>query len=430
MNQPITAKINNKGHFEIGGCDCVDIASEFGTPLYVLCEVSVRGKCREYRTAFKDRYPNSLVIYASKALCNISLLKIIQDEGLGVDVSSFGELYTAKKAGVDLANVYMHGNNKPKKELEDAIDLNVGAIVVDNFAELETIGEITSKSKKQVKILFRVNPGIEAHTHEFIQTGQTDSKFGIAKEDILKAVSFALKLEYVDFAGLHAHIGSQIFDIDPFLAEIDVLTLLAKEINNQLGFKVREINIGGGLGIDYSGSDNVPAIDSFAGKIISHFKEKCAEASIGEPKLILEPGRSIVGVAGITLYTVGSVKDIPGIRKYVSVDGGMSDNPRPILYGAKYEALIANKASMQKEEKVTIVGRFCESGDKLLIDYELQKAEKGDILAVLCTGAYNYSMASNYNRVTRPAMALANNGSVKLIIKRESYEDLVRCDVF
>jgi len=429
MNQPITAKINNKGHFEIGGCDCVDIASEFATPVYVLCEVSVRGKCREYRTAFKDRYPNSLVIYASKALCNISLLKIIQDEGLGVDVSSFGELYTAKKAGVDLANVYMHGNNKPRKELEDAIDLNVGAIVVDNFAELETIGEITSKLKKQVKILFRVNPGIEAHTHEFIQTGQTDSKFGIAKEDILKAVLLALKLEYVDFAGLHAHIGSQIFDVNPFLAEIDVLADLARQINNELNYKVKEINIGGGLGIDYSGSDNVPSIDFFANKIVSHFKEKCADAEIGEPKLILEPGRSIIGVAGVTLYTVGNVKDIPGIRKYVSVDGGMADNPRPILYGAKYEATIANKASLPKNDKVTIVGRFCESGDKLLVDYELQKAEKGDVLAVLCTGAYNYSMASNYNRVGRPAMILVNNGNAKLIVKRETHEDLAQNDV-
>ncbi|OGC35509.1 diaminopimelate decarboxylase, partial [candidate division WOR-1 bacterium RIFOXYC2_FULL_37_10] len=362
-------------------------------------------------------------------LCNISLLKIIQDEGLGVDVSSFGELYTAKKAGVDLANVYMHGNNKPRKELEDAIDLNVGAIVVDNFAELETIGEITSKLKKQVKILFRVNPGIEAHTHEFIQTGQTDSKFGIAKEDILKAVLLALKLEYVDFAGLHAHIGSQIFDVNPFLAEIDVLADLARQINNELNYKVKEINIGGGLGIDYSGSDNVPSIDFFANKIVSHFKEKCADAEIGEPKLILEPGRSIIGVAGVTLYTVGNVKDIPGIRKYVSVDGGMADNPRPILYGAKYEATIANKASLPKNDKVTIVGRFCESGDKLLVDYELQKAEKGDVLAVLCTGAYNYSMASNYNRVGRPAMILVNNGNAKLIVKRETHEDLAQNDV-
>ena len=238
-----------------------------------------------------------------------------------------------------------------------------------------------------------------------------------------------MKLEYVDFAGLHAHIGSQIFDVNPFLAEIDVLADLARQINNELNYKVKEINIGGGLGIDYSGSDNVPSIDFFANKIVSHFKEKCADAEIGEPKLILEPGRSIIGVAGVTLYTVGNVKDIPGIRKYVSVDGGMADNPRPILYGAKYEATIANKASLPKNDKVTIVGRFCESGDKLLVDYELQKAEKGDVLAVLCTGAYNYSMASNYNRVGRPAMILVNNGNAKLIVKRETHEDLAQNDV-
>lgn len=429
MNQPITSKINTKGHLEIAGCDCVDLASEFGTPLYVMDEVTLRGKCREYRTAFKDRYQNTLIIYASKALCTTALLRIINDEGLGVDVSSGGEFFTARNAGCNLSNIYFHGNNKPERELEEAIDAGIGRIVVDNLQELANLDKITEKLKKKIKILFRVNPGIDAHTHEFIQTGQIDSKFGISKENIVEAVKLTQKMNFVDFVGLHAHIGSQIFDVKPFLAEIDVLTTLAAQILKTTQIRVEELDIGGGLGIDYSGSDDVTSIDSFAKEIVDRLKTNLAKEDLLEPKLILEPGRSIVANAGITLYKIGSVKEIPGIRKYVAVDGGMSDNPRPILYQAKYEALIANKANDKKSEKVTVCGRFCETGDKLIIDYDLQKAEPNDILAVFCTGAYNYSMASNYNRVPRPAMVLVNNGTGTLIVKRESYQDLVQNDI-
>jgi diaminopimelate decarboxylase len=423
MNQPITAKINEKGHLEIGGCDLVDLAAEFGTPLYVMDEVTLRGKCREYRTAFKNRYDNTLIIYANKALCNTAILKIIQDEGLGADVASGGELYTARKAGCNLKTIYFHGNNKTQKELLEAVEMEVGRIVVDNFDELALLDRITEKLGKKIDILFRVNPGIEAHTHEFIQTGQIDSKFGINKERIPEAIKLANKTKYVNFIGLHAHIGSQIFDIKPFLAELDILCELSAIS------PVEEINIGGGLGIDYSGSDEVPTVDQFADEVVGHFKQCCERHKLGEPRLILEPGRSIVGTAGVTLYTVGGVKEIPGIRKYVSVDGGLADNPRPILYDAQYSALLANKARKPAAEKVSIAGRFCESGDKLIKDIELPKVEVGDILAVFATGAYNYSMASNYNRVGRPAMVLINNGTPTLILKRESNEDLTQNDV-
>ena len=429
MNQPITSNVNSKGHYEVGGCDCVDLAQEFGTPLYILDETTVRGKCREYRTAFKDKYINCQIIYASKALCTTALLKIIQDEGLGLDVSSGGELYTAKRAGFNLSNIYFHGNNKTEREMEDAINWGVGQIVVDNLDELSLLDIISAKLNKKVRILFRVNPGIEAHTHEFIQTGKTDSKFGIAKENIVSAVKAAINMKNIEFVGLHSHIGSQIFDTKGFLAEIDVLTQLASDIIKETGFRIEIINIGGGLGIDYSGHDDLVSIDVLASQLTDKLKNKCKEFNLGEPKLILEPGRSIVANAGVTLYSVGSVKEIPGIRTYVSVDGGMSDNPRPILYQAKYEALVANRANEKTTSKVTIAGRFCESGDKLIENYELATVKPGDIIAVLATGAYNYSMASNYNRVPRPAMVLATNGIPTLIIKRETYEDLVQNDI-
>ena len=429
MNQPITSKINNKGHLEVGGCDLVGLAAEFGTPLYVIDETTVRSRCREYKTAFKNRYDNSQVIYACKALCNTAIVKIMNNEGLGLDVSSGGELYTAKKANCNLNSVYFHGNNKSKKELEEAVEWGAGRIVVDNFDELRNLDEITKKLGKKIDILFRINPGIEAHTHEFIQTGRIDSKFGISKEKAAEAAGLTRKMTYVNYLGLHAHIGSQIFEVSPYLAEIEILGRLADQIRTETGLKAEEIDIGGGLGIDYSGADEAPSIDSFAERTVSHFIKTCKEFKLNDPKLILEPGRSVIGTAGVTVYTIGMVKDIPGVRKYAAVDGGMSDNPRPILYDAKYDALLANRARETKKEKVTIAGRFCESGDKLIKDIELPEVKVGDILAVFGTGAYNYSMASNYNRVGRPAMVLVLNGIPTLILKRESYDDLILNDV-
>jgi diaminopimelate decarboxylase len=419
MNQPITSKINAKGHLEIGGCDLVDLAAEFGTPLYIMDETTLRVRCREYKNAFKDHYENTRIVYACKALCTTAVLKIVNEEGLGVDVASGGELYTARKAGCDLKNAYFHGNNKTRKELEQAVEWGVGRIVVDNFDELALLDEVTQKMRKKVDILFRINPGIEAHTHEFIQTGQTDSKFGIAKKRAAEAVKAAQKVPYINFIGLHGHIGSQIFDVKPYAALVKLLA--------GLGIGIEELDIGGGIGIDYTGKDKPPAIDDLAVTVMGAFKK--AWPVNPAPRLVLEPGRSIVGTAGVTVYTVGGVKKIPGIRKYVSVDGGMSDNPRPILYDAKYDALLANRAKDPKKEKVTVAGRFCESGDKLIKDIRLPQVKVGDLLAVFCTGAYNYSMASNYNRVGRPAMVLVNNGGAALIQKRESYEDLVLNDM-
>jgi len=429
MNQPLTSKINEKGHLEVGGCDLVDLAAEFGTPLYILDETTIRGRCREYKTAFKSRYDNSLVIYACKALCNTAVVKIMNDEGLGLDVSSGGELYTARKANCEIKNIFFHGNNKTKKELKEAVEAGIGRIVVDNLDELKNLDAITRELNKKADILFRVNPGIEAHTHEFIQTGKIDSKFGLAKEKIVEAVKFANKTKFLNFMGLHAHIGSQILDIKPFKAEVETLCVLAGQILKETGTRIEELNLGGGLGIDYSGSEIVPGINDLAEEIVLTLKQKSKEFDLGEPKLILEPGRSIVGSAGVTIYTVGSVKEIPGVRTYVAVDGGMADNPRPILYDAKYDALLANKARAPKAQNVTVAGRFCESGDKLIQDIDLPKVEVGDILAVFCTGAYNYSMASNYNRVGRPAIVLIKDGAPTLILKRESYEDLILNDV-
>lgn len=425
---PLTFKVN-KGQIEIGGVPAAELVKEFGTPLYVLDEKTLRERSREYKTSFKSRYPNTEIIYAAKAFCSTAILKIMQDEGLGADVVSGGELQTALKAGMNPRKIYFHGNNKSAAEIEMALKSSVGRIVVDNFDELKRLDDISIRTGMRADCLIRVNPGIEAHTHEFIQTGRTDSKFGILKERVLEAVSLIDKMRNANFIGLHAHIGSQIFDLEPFSAEIDVLLGIAKDIYDKTNIGIEELNIGGGLGINYLDEDKAPGVDALASSVTTRLKETVKSLGIEEPRLILEPGRSIVGPAGVTLYTVGAIKEIPGIRKYVCVDGGMSDNPRPILYGAKYDALIANKADRQRTEKVTIAGRFCESGDVLIRDIMIQAPEIGDIVLIPCTGAYNYSMSSNYNRVPRPPVVLVSDGSPTLIVARESYDDLTSRDV-
>jgi diaminopimelate decarboxylase len=420
--------VNEKGHLEIGGCDVFDLAKEFGTPLYIMDENDVRAKCRIYKKAFKSKYPNSDFIFASKALCVTGLLKMINEEGFGVDVSSGGELFTAIKAGVDRKKIYFHGNNKSMKEIEEGLTVSIGRFVADNFDELERLNEATKKKDIKANVLIRVNPGVEAHTHDSVKTGQADSKFGILKDKVIDAVKLIGSMKNVRFVGLHAHIGSQIFDAKGFLSEVDVLIDLARDIKDKLNIQIEELNIGGGIGIAYIDSDDPLKVEDFAEAITKKVQEKIGRYKLAMPKLIIEPGRSIVGRAGVTLYTVGSVKDIPGIRKYVIVDGGMSDNIRPMLYGAKYEFVKADNVKAERTDKVTIAGRFCESGD-VLANIRLPKVEKGDLLAVLCTGAYNYSMASNYNRVPRPAMIIVKNGKAKIILKRESYEDITSCDI-
>jgi diaminopimelate decarboxylase len=417
-NFPDSAAVNERGHLQIGGCDVVDLAREFGTPLYVMDEVTLRNRCRDYLHSFRLHYPNIEIIYASKALCAAGISEVIANEGLGFDVSSGGELFTVLKAGADPRKIYFHGNNKSLREMEEGLKAGIGHFVVDHAAELEKLDALTQKLKVKTSVLIRVNPGIEAHTHEFIQTGKIDSKFGMQIADLENLIPRVRKMMFVEFSGFHAHIGSQILDVSPFVAEAEFLLKLTDQ------FGAAEMNLGGGLGIAYLDQHEPPSIGHFAAEISKVIKNRTTA------KLILEPGRSIVGGAGVTLYTVGGIKDISGIRKYLFVDGGMADNPRPILYEAKYAALLGNKPEAGKDDLVTIAGRFCESGDILIKDLRLPKAEPGDILVVLCTGAYNYSMASNYNRVGRPAMVLANNGDAAMVVKRESYEDIIINDAF
>ena len=413
---PDSAKTNDRGQLEIGGCDVIDLAKEFGTPLYVMDEMTLRDRCRQYVKAFKEHYPNSEIVFASKALSTVGISEVIASEGLGFDVASGGELYTVLKAKVDPKKIYFHGNNKSPQEIKEGLQAGIGRFVVDNEYELTNLDRLAQETGLQAKIHFRVNPGIEAHTHEFIQTGKIDSKFGIARDQLDNLVHMARKLKHVRLVGLHSHIGSQILDVKPFVAEVELLLGLVKK------YELEEINIGGGLGIAYLPQHVPPSIEHLAREVSSVLKGQTMA------KLILEPGRSIVGSAGVTLYTIGAVKDIPGIRKYVLVDGGMSDNPRPILYDAKYQAFVGSRPEAEREEIVTVAGRFCESGDVLIKDIKLPAVKVGDILVVSATGAYNYSMASNYNRVCRPAMVLVSEGDAEIVVRRESYEDLVLND--
>lgn len=416
-NLPDSATINKNGQLVIGGLAATKLAQKFGTPLYVVDEQTVRNRCRQYLEAFHQYYPNTEIIFASKALCTVGLSRVIASEGLGFDVSSGGELFTVLKAKADPAKIYFHGNNKSSAEIVQGLKSKVGRFVVDNQFELANLAAVAKKLKKTANILIRINPGIEAHTHEFIQTGKIDSKFGVPLDQLEDLVNKAKTYKNVRLCGFQAHIGSQILDLAPFVAVTKLLLELTKK------YGTAEINIGGGLGIPYLADQSAPSIAELAKQVTAVLKGKT------QAKLVVEPGRSIVGQAGITLYTIGVSREIPGIRRYLIVDGGMNDNPRYILYQAKYEALLADKANAPKTETVTIGGRFCESGDIIIKDGQLPPAKVGDLVAVLGTGAYNYSMASNYNRVPRPAMVLVNKGQAKLIVRRERNQDLIRNDV-
>ena len=426
-----TMRINSKGHLEIGGCDTVALAKKFGTPLYVIDEELLRQNCRAFYNGFKRDYPGNEVIYASKAFMTMAICKIIEEENLGLDVVSGGELYTALKAGFPPEKIYFHGNNKSREELIMALENDIGKIIVDNWHELNMLNELARKMNKVPNIYIRVSPGIEAHTHQYVKTGQIDSKFGfpLFNGDAMRAIEYALTLKNVNLVGLHSHIGSQIFDSYSYKAEIEIMMNFIKLIKEFLGWEVEELDLGGGFGIAYTEEDDPQPIEKIAHEMMQSVKEYSVSLNVKMPKIIVEPGRSIIGNAGTTLYTVGAIKEIPGIRKYVAVDGGMSDNIRTALYGAKYEAIVANKARLPRIEKVSIAGKLCESGDMLIWDILLPEIEEGDILAVLSTGAYNYSMASNYNRLPRPAAVLVSNGQADVIVERETYEDLVRKDV-
>jgi diaminopimelate decarboxylase len=423
--------INDRGHLEIGGCDCCDLVHEFGTPLYVIDEQKIRKNCRKFNEALKKYYPNSQVVYAAKAFMTMAVCRIIEEEGLGLDVVSGGELFTAIETGFPKEKIYFHGNNKSFSEIKLGVKSGVGRFVADNFFELEQLNEVGAKYHRNLNVILRITPGVEAHTHEFIKTGQIDSKFGftLPNGEALLAVGKILKLKHLKLTGLHCHIGSQIFEDEPFKAAAEAMLKLVSEIKDSYNVEINELDIGGGFGIKYVEQDAPIEIEDIIRQLTTHIKCYCKELNIQPPKLIIEPGRAIVGDAGLTLYTVGSIKDIPDVRKYISVDGGMADNIRPPLYGAEYKAVVANKASHDNNQKVSIAGKCCESGDMLIWDAVLPEINSNDIIAVLSTGAYNYSMSSNYNRLPRPAVILVNNGSCDIIVQRETYADLIRNDV-
>lgn len=425
-----TMKINDDGHLEVGGVDTLDLVKGFGTPLWVMDEAGFRQNCRAVRDAFTE-LGDSMVIYASKTLCNLSILSIVDQEGLGLDVASGGELYSALQAGFPMNKVYLHGNNKTPGELELAIESGIGRIVVDNFYELQVLNNLCAQKGKKQDILLRITPGVEAHTHEFIRTGQIDSKFGFTLPDgqAIEGIRAALDCPHLNLIGLHCHIGSQIFEMESFKHATELMMDFLNTLKQECQFEAAELDMGGGFGIYYFYGDEPRDPREWAGAVMNSVIEKCREYGLKVPRIIVEPGRSLAGPAGITLYTVGSYKEVKGIRKYIAVDGGMTDNPRPALYGSKYLAMLANKAVQEAEETVSIAGKCCESGDMLIWDARLPRVEPGDILAVLATGAYNYAMSMNYNRVPRPAMVLVGDGSADLILKRESYPDLVRNDV-
>lgn len=426
--KPLTAKVNQAGNLDIGGCDVVKLAEKYGTPLYVVDESTLRSICKDYKNAFAG-YEKTNMMFASKSLCTIATSVILNQEGFGFDVVSGGEIYTVYKAGVDMKEVLFNGNNKSFDELSLAIELGVGRISVDNFFELALLDEIAKSKNKIVDILLRITPGIECHTHEYIQTGHLDSKFGFDLTQIDDAVELVLN-NYTNLKlhGLHAHIGSQIFETKVYHDEIEILVKELARLDKEFSLKLHEINIGGGLGVKYTEEDLPPSTFEIANVIINSLNENIQKYGIEPPTLFLEPGRSIVSTSGVTLYTVGSSKQVPNGKKYVAVDGGMSDNPRPSMYQAKYLAQVANKKEDLSLQTVTIAGRFCESGDILIKDIELPKLEEGDILCVYNTGAYNYSMASNYNRVQKPQMVIVNNSKSDIIVSRETLEDLISHD--
>jgi diaminopimelate decarboxylase len=423
---PLTAKVNDQDHLEVGGCDVVHLVEQFGSPLYILDEETLRTACRQYREAFQKYYPaDSLVVYATKAWNSLAVCAIVAQEGLGLDVVSGGELYTAIQAGASPEVIYFHGNNKSVEELHYAVSVGC-AIVVDNWLELRSLSTIAS-ADDPVRILLRLTPGIECHTHDYIRTGRIDSKFGFDPEQVESVFSFVSQQSSLNLIGLHAHIGSQIFELQPHEDLASVMVGWVKKAG-EYGLSITELDIGGGLGIRYTEADDPPGIDAWVKVVCEGVIAACNQQDVPLPRLLSEPGRSIIGPACITAYTIGNQKVVPGIRTYVAVDGGMSDNPRPITYQSVYRAVVANRMSAIHTETVTVAGKHCESGDIVIQKAQLPPTEAGDVLVVMATGAYNYSMASNYNRLPRPAAVLVCNGEANLILQRETYEDLVRQD--
>jgi len=426
---PQTAKVNSQNHLLLGGCDCVDLAREFGTPLYVFDEATLREKCAQYREAFAQRYPDTMIIYACKAFINKPLALIFMEEGLGLDVVSGGEIAIVKSVSFPMEKVYFNGNNKSRPELELALGWGVGRIVIDNLNELWLLDEVARAAGVSQEVLLRLSPGVDPHTHAYVTTGVVDSKFGFTLAQAEEAVVKAMSASSLKLIGFHFHIGSQIYELESYREAIGIVLRFAAEMINKHGFRLEEFSPGGGLAITHTLDSPAPSIADFAQVIASTILDGSKELALEPPRLIVEPGRSIVGQAGVALYTVGTIKEIPGVRKYVSVDGGIGDNIRPALYDAKYEALVANKADEAELERVTIAGKFCQSGDILIRDIDLPPVEPGDIIAVPCCGAYSLAMASNYNAALKPAIVLVDQGKARLIRRRQSYQDLMSNDV-
>jgi diaminopimelate decarboxylase len=429
---PLTARVNHDDNLEIGGCDVITLVEQYGSPLYILDEETLRTACRQYRNTFKEYYQGeSQVLYASKAWNCLAVCAIVASEGLGIDVVSGGELYTALNAGMNPDKIYLHGNNKSDDELVLAIESGC-TIVADNWHELYRLvkigGEQTENSAAApIRIMLRLTPGIECHTHEYIRTGHLDSKFGFDPSDLQEVFAFVSKQASLNCVGLHAHIGSQIFERQPHRDLAAVMVQWLRDAAKH-GLTITELNVGGGLGIKYIESDDPPSIEEWSKAICEVVQTACISENLPLPKLLCEPGRSLIATACVTAYTVGSSKIIPEIRTYVAIDGGMSDNPRPITYQSVYRAVVANKMSVPCTETVTLAGKHCESGDILIKNAQLPKTQANDILVVMGTGAYNYSMASNYNRLPRPAAVVVANGEANLILQRETYQDLIRHD--
>jgi diaminopimelate decarboxylase len=426
---PLTAEVNSQGHLVIGGCDSLELAAEFGTPLYVFDEFSLRSKCAEFKSEFGKHYPDTRVIYAAKAFISTSLAKLFSEEGLGLDVVSAGELHIARVAGFPLDRVYQHGNNKSAEELKLALEWRVGRIVVDNFGELRMLDEIAGAQGLKPDILLRLSPGVDPHTHKYIATGAIDSKFGFPMLKAEEAVSQAIRAPNLNLIGLHFHIGSLIHEVEPYQQAIERVLQFAREMNTEHGFELKELNIGGGFAIQYTRDAPAPPVSAYTEAVVARIKDRCQGLELKLPQLIVEPGRAIVGQAGVALYTVGIVKDIPGIRHYVSVDGGMGDNIRPALYEAKYEAVVANNMVEKEAGEVTISGKFCESGDILIRDISLPDLVTGDIIALPSCGAYCLPLASNYNASLKPAVVMVREAKARLMRRRETFADLTRCDI-
>lgn len=426
-----TSKINAQGHLEIGGVDATVLKEQFGTPLYVVDEQLVRERCREYMDAFRASGLGFQVAYASKAFCVMAMCALAAEEGLSLDVVSDGELFTALQAGFPAERIHFHGNNKTLEEIEMALDAEIGCFVVDNFNELHLLQAVAADKNRKVNILLRVTPGVEAHTHEYISTGQTDSKFGfdIGNGTAFEAIELASKQSNLVLLGVHSHIGSQIFEVEGFQMAVQRVAEFAAAVYERLNVAFKVVNLGGGFGIRYINGDTPLEVSQYVKAITDAVKNHFAQIGYAVPEIWVEPGRSIVGEAGTTLYTVGTSKDIPGVRKYVAVDGGMTDNPRPALYESKYEAVLANRANEAAQETVSVAGKCCESGDMLIWDLDLPKVQSGDLLAVACTGAYNYSMASNYNRIRRPAVVFVKDGQGDVVVRRETYQDIIQNDL-